>query len=203
MRVYVETNFVLELALQQDQHSACEELLQLAEASSQVRLAIPALSLAEPFATLRRRSGEQRDVRIKLERELRELKRTRSFADEQSWATVIGTLIRSSQDAAQRLDAIGNRLLRVADVLPLTKHELADAPGHINSFRFKDRPDALIFASVLSDPELGKQPSCFLNKNTRDFDDPSIDELLNAHGCKLIGRFDKGLAYVQHSLASS
>ncbi len=43
MRVYVETNFVLELALQQEQHAACEAILQLAEAR-QIALVLPAYS---------------------------------------------------------------------------------------------------------------------------------------------------------------
>lgn len=51
MRVYVETNFVLELALRQEQNESCEALLRLAEAS-RIGLVVPAFSLLEPYATL-------------------------------------------------------------------------------------------------------------------------------------------------------
>ncbi len=42
MRVYVESNFVLELVLEQEQHQACEEILALA-ASRTIELVLPTL----------------------------------------------------------------------------------------------------------------------------------------------------------------
>ncbi|MGB6295983.1 MAG: hypothetical protein WBF90_07325 [Rivularia sp. (in: cyanobacteria)] len=45
MDVYVESNFVLELALLQEQHKSCQELLDLAEIKK-IRLIVPAFSLA-------------------------------------------------------------------------------------------------------------------------------------------------------------
>ena len=54
MNVYIESNFVLELALLQEQSSSCEEILGLCE-SRGVRFVVPAYSLAEPYETLTRR----------------------------------------------------------------------------------------------------------------------------------------------------
>ena len=54
MNVYVESNFVLELALLQEQSASCEEILGLCEAG-RVQLVVPAYSLAEPYETLVRR----------------------------------------------------------------------------------------------------------------------------------------------------
>ena len=54
MNVYVESNFVLELALLQEQHASCEALLRLCEEGG-IQLVIPAYSLAEPYETLTRR----------------------------------------------------------------------------------------------------------------------------------------------------
>jgi hypothetical protein len=53
VNVYVESNFVLELALLQEQHAACEAIVQLCEAGD-LRLVLPAYSFMEPFETLRR-----------------------------------------------------------------------------------------------------------------------------------------------------
>ena len=47
MTVYVESNFVLEQALQQEQSESCDSLVRLAEAGD-ISLVIPAFSLAEP-----------------------------------------------------------------------------------------------------------------------------------------------------------
>ncbi|ADI64614.1 hypothetical protein [Trichormus azollae] len=51
MGVYVETNFVLELALLQEQQESCQQLLNLAE-SGRINLILPAFSLTEPYETL-------------------------------------------------------------------------------------------------------------------------------------------------------
>ena len=51
MRVYVESNFVLELVLEQEQHQACEEILTLA-ASRTIELALPAFALIEPYESM-------------------------------------------------------------------------------------------------------------------------------------------------------
>jgi len=54
MNVYVETNFVLELALLQEQQESCQQLLNLAEAD-RINLILPAFSFTEPYETLIRR----------------------------------------------------------------------------------------------------------------------------------------------------
>ena len=47
MRVYVESNFILELVLEQEQRHACEEILTLA-AGRTIELALPAFALIDP-----------------------------------------------------------------------------------------------------------------------------------------------------------
>jgi hypothetical protein len=59
MIVTVESNFVLEIALRQDEVAECERLIALAGTGS-IRLAMPACSLFEPFETMVRRR-KQRD----------------------------------------------------------------------------------------------------------------------------------------------
>ena len=62
MRVYVESNFVLELVLEQEQHLACREIVRLAEAGI-IELVVPAFGLLEPYMTLHRRHREQEEER--------------------------------------------------------------------------------------------------------------------------------------------
>jgi predicted nucleic acid-binding protein len=59
VNVYVETNFVLELALLQEQHGSCGDLLRLCE-EGRIQLVIPAYSLAEPYETLTRRHRQRK-----------------------------------------------------------------------------------------------------------------------------------------------
>ena len=51
MTAYVESNFVLEHALQQEQSDACNGILDLA-ASGRISLVAPAFSLSEPHQAL-------------------------------------------------------------------------------------------------------------------------------------------------------
>lgn len=44
MRVYAETNFVLELAIEQEQHASCEAIQQLAKAHD-IQLVLPVYSV--------------------------------------------------------------------------------------------------------------------------------------------------------------
>jgi hypothetical protein len=79
MIVTVESNFVLEIALRQDEVAECERLIALAQAGS-IRLAIPACSLFEPFETMVRRRKQREAIFQKLRDELRELARTEAYA---------------------------------------------------------------------------------------------------------------------------
>jgi hypothetical protein len=51
MNVYVESNFVLEYALEQDECEACGEIVRLA-ANGKLTLVVPAFSLAEPHQAI-------------------------------------------------------------------------------------------------------------------------------------------------------
>jgi hypothetical protein len=64
--------------------------------------------------------------------------------------------------------------------------------------------DAIVLASVLAHMDLRRPPeSCFLNRNTKDFDDPDIRERLEARGCRFFGKFEDGLRYVVARIGTS
>jgi hypothetical protein len=43
-------------------------------------------------------------------------------------------------------------------------------------------------------------PSCFLNRNSRDFDDPDVLGALEQRNCRMLSRFSSGLSYIVHQL---
>lgn len=57
MNIYVESNYILELAWEQAQHTSCDGILTICE-SNKARLALPFFSVAEPYDTLVRRAIE-------------------------------------------------------------------------------------------------------------------------------------------------
>ncbi len=42
--------------------------------------------------------------------------------------------------------------------------------------------------------------SCFLNKDSKDFDDQSIVDELRSHNCMLLPRFDSGYDFIRKAL---
>lgn len=72
MNVYVESNFILELALQQEQAAACEKILSICEAGK-AKLVLPAFCIAEPYETLVRRAKHRGNLSRDLATELGQL----------------------------------------------------------------------------------------------------------------------------------
>jgi hypothetical protein len=68
VNVYAETNFVLEMALRQEQCCDCEAIARLCK-ERRINLIIPAYSFAEPYETLIRRHRERKKLKIALETE--------------------------------------------------------------------------------------------------------------------------------------
>jgi hypothetical protein len=80
MNVYVESNFVLEQALEQEQCESCQELIGIASAGS-IRLVVPAFSLAEPHIALMRRGNERSRLSAELQKHLSELGRSKTYRE--------------------------------------------------------------------------------------------------------------------------
>ncbi len=69
MIVFVESNYLIELGLVQEQHAPCDELLQLAEAN-QLSLAIPGFNIIEPYIALQAKWARRSTLRTQLQQEL-------------------------------------------------------------------------------------------------------------------------------------
>lgn len=102
MNVYVETNYVLKLAFQQEQFESCEQILQLCEAG-RAQVVIPAYSLAEPHEKLIRQANNRKELQRKLRDELQQLSRTASYINRiSSIEDIANLLVQSNQEERQR-----------------------------------------------------------------------------------------------------
>ena len=100
MIVFIESNFVLELALLQEEHRSCDSILSLAE-SLTIDLAIPAFSLFEPYEVWRRRTRERAELHGRLNREMGQLARTEPYAKiVEDLADPASILLRSGNEAS-------------------------------------------------------------------------------------------------------
>ena len=200
MIVYVETNFVLEMAFAQEQMGSCREILSLAE-SGAFELAIPAFIVAESYETQTRRSRLRNELCDDIERELVLLSRSEQYSEIASSGRDVSSLLReSAQEDKERLDAVLVKVLECAVTVPVGGEALRSAIELQGSFGLKPA-DSIIYTSVLNrmSSALG-ETKCFLNRDARDFNIPNIREQLRAHNCRLISSFDDGLNFIQNAL---
>jgi len=203
MNVYVESNFVLEQALEQEQCESCEQLSGMASAGS-IQLVIPAFSLAEPHGTLLRTKNARSRLRDELLPHLRELARSRAHRELSANLHGLADLLAGSAERERRgLQRTIEGMLKVAQVIPLDAGVLDMANNMEPRFGLSPQ-DSIVLASIVSHLGLTKPAeSCFLNRNTKDFDYPNVREMLDEFGCKFFGRFDEGLHYIEARLAKS
>ena len=200
MNVYVETNFVLELAFDQEQKTQCELILNLCE-TGKINLIIPAYCLAEPHEKLTRQANHRKELQRSLDNELVQLRRTKSYSNRvSSIQNIASLLVQSTEEEKVRFIKLRARFLNVAEIIPLTIDILREAANCEAPYDL-DPQDAIVFASVIS--HLQKNPSvasCFLNKNIKDFDTPDIEDALKKNKCKMLPRFDSGHNFIMSKI---
>lgn len=200
MNIYVETNFVLELAFEQKQSKSCEKILQLSE-SKQVKLILPAYSLAEPHEKLNRQATNRKKLQDSLNIELRQLSRSKTYNSRiESIRDLERLIVQSNEEEWQRFILYRDRLLNCAEFIALDINVLQVAVSFESLYDLKSQ-DAIVLASVISHLDRDKpNQACFLNKNSKDFDSPDVVQELQKLNCRMIFRFDHGLNFVQSQL---
>ena len=202
MIVYVETNFILEMAFQQVENEFCGRIIELAE-NALITLVIPSFSIGESYETSYRRK-RQREA---FKRDLRERQSQLSYSSE---VHILGShidvmtqvLTDSIERDSARLNGVLVRLASVAEFISLGSQPLIMAQEYQMSLRMAP-PDSLVLGSVIAHlSETNPDECCFLNKNAKDFDAPSVRNELRAHDCRLIANFEQGLNYISSALGA-
>jgi hypothetical protein len=200
VNIYVETNFVLELTFEQEQWVSCEKILQLCEAD-QAKLIIPAYSLAEPHDRLYRQAKRRKELQRSLNNELQKLSRTASYKSRiESIKDLESLLVQGNEEEQNRFIQYRNRFFNSGEIVALTTEILIKAATYENDYDLPPQ-DALVYASVIAHLQ-NSQPlqSCFLNRNSKDFNIPDIKEELNILNCKPIFQFDQGYSFLRSQL---
>ena len=201
MIVYVESNFVLELAYLQEEHESCEEILNLAH-DGKIGLVLPAYSVGEPYDSWVRRSKQRAELHERLSRELNELSRSKPYTEALAeFQEITNTLVHSGEEEKGRLDSSVSRILEAAIVVPIER-ELIKAAIEFQKTRNLSPQDSIVYASVLSHLAGSRddEPKCFITKNSKDFANPDIYSELETYGCKLVTKFSNGLGYAKSFL---
>ncbi len=193
MIVYIESNFVLELALEREQHAACRSILARSETGA-IKLVIPAFSIAEPYQTLFRRFSDRKELYRRLMGELGLLGRTQSYQAAISAMRELSDLLLTSQaDESGRLRSAVDSILAVAEVIPLDLNVIGQAFTYSYGL---DVFDGLVFASISTHIAEASGEKCFLTRNARDFAAPELVHFLHSHDCRIFYDFDDASGYI-------
>lgn len=196
MILYVETNFILEIALLQEEAGDCDRIVHLCE-QGKVELVIPAFSMVEPYETLTRRHKRRIQLHKELLAEFGQLARTQSYHEQREAMTEVTSLmVRSADDEKERLDRTLQRLFNLSHVIPLDSKILSSA-STCRASQGLSPQDPIVYASVLDHVQVrSREQSCFITRNTHDFGDPDIIETLSKHNCRLLFSFRDGFRYI-------
>lgn len=202
MDIYVESNFVLEVALEQEQHESCKRIIELSETGT-ARLIIPAYSLVEPYERIVRYAKRRTRVANDLSDQVKQLSRSKPYQEHtDALQRVTGLLVRSFQEEKDRFRQTVNKLLTFSQIIPLEAQVLINADGYQIDHDLSVQ-DSVVYASVLSHLSTSSTADkCFLNRNRKDFDDPDIEETLSSYGCKMLFSFDNGYGYISSRIRS-
>ena len=197
MNVYVETNFVLELALIQEEHESCEQILEICK-GGKAQLILPAYSLAEPYETLIRRDRDRKRLADTLEVELNQLGRSAPYkAEIDPLRAVTSLLTKSGSEERRRLTKVQETLLNVAEIIPLSKEILSSAHNYEKEHGLSPQ-DSIVYASALWHLNISRSSvNCFVNRNPKDFGDPDVKGILDKYNCRILFKFVDGLSYVR------
>ncbi len=200
MNVYVETNFVLEIAASQEQAESCLELIRLARTGAIV-LVVPGFSLMEPHQTLERRRQDRKRLSEELAQHRTQLSRSARYQNDlHVLASVSDVLIRSAEDDRRGMTETRGQLLEHAAIVPLNAQILIAASAIERDLGISAE-DAAVLASVL-DHLTSSSPAeaCFVTRNSKDFDDPDIAARLHLLDCRLLFNFRDCLDFVRSRL---
>jgi predicted nucleic acid-binding protein len=197
--VVIESNFVLELALQQEEAGHAEAIVALADRQA-IELVVPAWSLGEPHETLGRRIKDRKSTAGTLQEEAIQLERSRlSSGLAETAAFLSNALGQRGHDEALSLERTLTRLLTAATVLPLSKSVVEAAVRFRGEFKLSPQ-DALVFASVDEHlRRLAKGPKVFINMDT-DFFKSEIRAHFQQLECKLLSRIATARQFLENEV---
>jgi len=204
MIVYIESNFVLEMALEQEQSSAARSILSLAE-SHQVELAYPSFVLSEPFENVVKARRERNILQRSLVKTLNDLKRSephkRIILDLDSAINVLGDAHVRQIDL---LYTIFGQLAYIGRCIHIDEANFRDASIYRDSLGLSPQ-ESIIYSAMVADlkRQPGGEAKCFLSCDRKAFGsdtDRSIKIELEKHNCRYIGSFTQALDFIQSSL---
>jgi hypothetical protein len=199
--VYVETNFILELALEREQAASCRQLADWTR-HRLVDLRIPAYAAAEAQMALRRRRADRSEAIKMLKSHARDLVRMpRTLGAGQMCSDASEALSISNEDEHGRMIEVIRELYDIASFIPLDKSAIQLAEFVQSAGSVSGDGDLLIFGSILRDftDRREKGASLFVTRD-RGFG-ARASSWLRPWSCDLITSYDAAVGRLNEALS--
>lgn len=202
MIVYVESNFILEIAREQEQVASAKKILELAE-DGKIELAFPSFALSEPFSTVIRKRNERNDLYDSLVSNLKQLQR--SELHKQIMVDLEPVLVILKDAVKRDLDLLFStieRMLSIGFSLETDVSSFRQALVYQNELDLSEL-DSIIYSTIFTDLRRRSHNEIkrFLSRDKKAFaTNRRIKRELKDYNCSYIGSFAKGLEFIENTL---
>jgi predicted nucleic acid-binding protein len=202
--VYVESNFVLVVALMEEQAFSAIKILDLSEAG-RIDLVFPIFAISEPFGTVAVRGRRRKRLCNRLKDQVRELKRSeprRSVVSQVEPVAV--TLLQVEKEEFDLLESTVQRLLGVGRAIGINESVFRDALAYEKHYGLAPQ-DAIIYSAIVTDLKRSNslEQKCFISRNWKDFRDPEIESELATYNCTYLEDFAAGLDFASRASSTA
>lgn len=183
--VYVETNFILRLALSQEQSNECERIVGAAEANK-LMLALPILALFESLYKLRGKRQNRAEQSSYLLRMLDDLRRSDVELHQEVASYLQQAHLRIGElddHEREELAATIDRLRQCAHILPVSPSLFHEAYEHER--RALQSADALMLTAILTHARDTQGERFFLTSDSDFSSSPAVRQLIKDAGLQL------------------
>ena len=201
MTIYVESNFILEIALGQEESNHATELLSKAE-HGDIVLAFPSFALSEPFATISQRDRRRKTVIASMTELFKDLDRsTPNRHVAKSLNPVMEQLRSVYQSEITHLESTVKRLLQVGRQIELDSEIYRAALENETKYDLSPQ-DSIIYTSIVRDLSVSVRTdrSCFMSRNVKDFGDSDIRAELASYCCQYEESYEAGVLLVRKGI---
>jgi hypothetical protein len=190
LTLYVESNFVLQVVLGQEELTSAEKILTAAE-SGTIELALPTFSLSESFVRISRGIRDRQRLRTQFAEQVTQLVRSSPHANEMAvLQTVPNHLDQINTREGIRLAATVERILKCTRPIDFNASVFQGALNYEGQFDL-DVENAIILSSIMSDLQSnrGLRRHVFVTSNRAHFGKPDIVAELRRVDCDSIWDF--------------
>jgi hypothetical protein len=198
--VYLETNFVIEVAYRQQEVSSCESIL---GRTNHIDLRVPAVCLCEAHFQYTGRVDRTDETMKKTSVLLGSLKRSKRYAQRaDDLDGELGNLVSTTTALdKEHFDMVITRLSEVCRIIGLSPSILKESQSLQTTFGLKPL-DSLVAASVLADLSTLQSTSqkIFISRDRKMLADPQLRDRFDAHNCKIFLKFDSADNFITAAL---